>query len=367
MAKKERKKWPIWIKATTITLLCVIGAMILTVGGYVLYVVFQYSRIPDNLQLSIKNNSESTLSSGEYTLTTYNIGFGAYVPEYSFFMDTGVMNDGTETSGKYGKGISRERVREATDGSIAAIKSLGSDFVFVQEADEKADRSYFINQREEVENISGYASSYGENFHSAYLFYPLNDPHGKTNAGLVTLSKYKVDSAVRRSFPLSTGFDKFFDLDRCFVVSRVPVDNGKTLVLINLHMSAYDEGGVIRAQQLEMLNEILREEYDAGNYVIAGGDFNHVLSDVTFDSKQRRPDWVATLESDDLTNNFRIVAGTDAPTCRGADIPYEKGVNYTTIIDGFVLSDNITATAKTEDLDFAYSDHNPVTLTFTLN
>ena len=48
-------------------------------------------------------------------------------------------------------------------------------------------------------------------------------------------------------------------------------------MLINLHMSAYDEGGTIRAKQLEMLNAVLSEERAAGNYVIAGGDFNHCL------------------------------------------------------------------------------------------
>lgn len=46
------------------------------------------------------------------------------------------------------------------------------------------------------------------------------------------------------------------------------------------------------------------------------------------------------------------------PTCRGADIPYIKGVNYTTVVDGFLVSANIRATAENIDADFAYSDHN---------
>ena len=55
---------------------------------------------------------------------------------------------------------------------------------------------------------------------------------------------------------MTTSFiDKLFDLDRCFAVNYLPVEGSdKKLVLINLHMSAYDKGGTIRAEQLKMLN-----------------------------------------------------------------------------------------------------------------
>ena len=54
------------------------------------------------------------------------------------------------------------------------------------------------------------------------------------------------------------------------------------------------------------------------------------------------------------------------PTCRGADLPYTPGVNYTTVVDGFLVSDNVQARAENIDTWFAFSDHNPVKLTFTL-
>ena len=54
------------------------------------------------------------------------------------------------------------------------------------------------------------------------------------------------------------------------------------------------------------------------------------------------------------------------PTCRSTDIPYTKGVNYTSVLDGFIVSDNIEATAINIDADFEYSDHNPVLLNFRL-
>lgn len=382
MSKSQSKGRTI-VKAISIALASLIGAMILLVVGYVIYVAAQYYRIEDNFSLEVKNTQEQTVSvGGEYTVLSYNLGFGAYSPEYSFFMDTGVMKDGKKVTGKYAKGMSKADVEKNVSGQAQLVKEQAADFYFLQEADEKADRSYGINMVERMTSIMpAYSSVYAENFHTAKLFYPLNDPIGKTDAGILTLSRYHVESAVRRSFPITTNFiDKLFDLDRCFSVQYLPVaGSDKFLALINLHMSAYDEGGTIRAKQLEMLNAVLKEERQKGNYVVAGGDFNHCLiadqfdSDeaalAAFESDQFTPDWVknSILHESELAKGFKIAASTNKATCRGADIPYEAGVNFETVIDGFLYSDNIEVISEeTVDTQYAYSDHNPVKMTFKL-
>ena len=174
------------------------------------------------------------------------------------------------------------------------------------------------------------------------------------------------------SYPIDNSFlAKFLDLDRCFIITRYEVANGKELVLINNHMSAYDEGGMIRAKQLELLNTVMKQEYDQGNYVIVGGDFNHVLNidEEAFSSEQLVPSWVNSLSDEELPDGMKIVNASnnlEVATCRDSDIPYTKGVNYVTILDGFIISDNIVAVAENIDADFMYSDHNPVKLTFKL-
>ncbi len=372
------------IKIVCIALAAVIALFALIVGGYVAYVALQYYRIDDNKSLSIENARESQVQTGEvYSVLSYNLGFGAYSPEYSFFMDTGEMNDGTKVAGIYAKGMNKKDVEKNVSGQLSVSKEQNADFYFFQEADVKAHRSYKINMVERARaEFADYSAVYAENFHTANLLYPFNDPIGKTKAGILTLSRYKTESAVRRSFPITTNFiDKLFDLDRCFAVHYLPVQNSdKQLVLINLHMSAYDEGGTIRAQQLEMLNSVLAEERAKGNYVIAGGDFNHCLIADNFNSKeealqyfkseQKTPDWVrnSVLTKAELTEGFQIAASLNAATCRGADIPYEAGVNYSTVIDGFLVSDNVTIIdEKTVDTQYAYSDHNPVLMQFKLN
>ena len=136
----------------------------------------------------------------------------------------------------------------------------------------EADRSYHVNQAEELKDkFADYGNVFANNFHSAYLFYPFSDPHGAVEAGLLNFTRYQIAEAERRSYPVDNSFvTKFTDLDRCFAVMRLPVENGRELVLINSHMSAYDDGGKIRLQQLELLNSVMEEEYQAGNYVIVG-------------------------------------------------------------------------------------------------
>ncbi|MEE6671497.1 endonuclease, partial [Limosilactobacillus fermentum] len=76
------------LKRSALTLLAVITTLALVVGGYVLYMQHQYYRIPNHQKLTIGNNQAATLTTGRvYTATTYNVGFGAYNHQFSFFMD----------------------------------------------------------------------------------------------------------------------------------------------------------------------------------------------------------------------------------------------------------------------------------------
>lgn len=225
MAKSQSKAKRA-VKITAIVLASVIGAFLLIVAGYVIYVAAQYYRIDDNLALEIENpQEESVVVGGEYTVVSYNLGFGAYSPEYSFFMDEGVMKDGEKVSGKYAKGMSKADVEKNVAGQAEFAKAQNADFYFFKEADEDADRSYHVNMPERmIAALLSHSSVYAENFHTANLLYPFNDPIGKSNAGILTMSRYKVERAVRRSFPITTNFiDKLFDLDRCFSVQYLPV------------------------------------------------------------------------------------------------------------------------------------------------
>ncbi|WP_317294744.1 endonuclease/exonuclease/phosphatase family protein [Ligilactobacillus saerimneri] len=352
-----------------------LGLLVLVIASYVIYMQSHYYRIKDHQKLTIKDPQQAELVPGQkYTALTYNIGFGAYNQKYSFFMDTGRMANGQKTQGKYGTAVNKQTVLADTNGAITTLKQQQPDFALMQEVDTNSTRSFHVNQVQKVQqSFPHYASVFASNFHSGYIFLPLNNPHGAVRSGLLSLSKYRISQAERRKYPVTSSFiSKFTDLDRCFEVLTIPVKNHKQLLLINSHMSAYDKGGEMRKKQLKLLNHVMEAAVAQGNYVIVGGDFNHAFGAkmlTHFKNKQQVPDWVSVLSSKNITSKMRMVHATNeeqVPTCRATDIPYQKGVNYETVIDGFLVSPNVTAHATNIDTQFQYADHNPVKLSFTL-
>lgn len=377
------------------SIISVISAFLLFVICYVGYILISYYRIEDNFVLEI--DSASTLdavnTNEEYSISTYNIGFGAYSQDYTFFLDSGYNADGKEVTGYYSTARSKEEVLFNTNGAIDTIKALNPDFLLFQEVDTSSTRSHKVNQYEMIKkSFNSYDSTFALNFHTAFLPYPLYDMHGKVEAGLATLSKYQIASSIRKSFTVATDLSKLFDLDRCFSVSEINVSNNSKLVIVNVHMSAYDEGGVIRKAQKDELNRFLQEVYSKGYYVIVGGDYNHDLLtynpeyDYSIDkmpfkdyTTMLKPDWLQMFfNSDstvDLPSGFKVCASDNAPTCRDASVEWLKGYSYVTCIDGFIVSDNVevmysetivTSNGSLGVDHFAYSDHDPVVMKFKL-
>lgn len=353
-------------KKILIAILSALGALLLIVLGYVGYVILDYSRIPDKQDVPIDHAAPDTSVQPDtsYVIVTQNLGFGAYTQDFTFFMD-----GGTQSRAK-----SRESVISCISQGAETVAGLNPDFILFQEVDLDSTRSHHTDQYAILrEHFPTYSSCYAVNYDSAYLMYPFHSPHGASKSSLATFSAFDMTSTLRRSFPISTSFSKFLDLDRCYSVSRIPVDNGKELVLYNVHASAYGSDDTIRQAQMSMLFQDMNAEYQSGNYVICGGDFNH---DFTGDSSQRLNGadadfgWAQPFPADMLPEGFTrcmdYAGEVLYPTCRNCDIPYEPG-NFTIIVDGFIVSDNILCEQVTNvDTAFTYSDHAPVQMTFSL-
>jgi endonuclease/exonuclease/phosphatase family metal-dependent hydrolase len=412
-------------------------SMVITVGGYLAYVIGSYSRLPDNQSLIVFGFNTQTIKDSDlydeavpdsgttFSASTYNIGFGAYDRAYDFFMDENDYQPEyveshhgiTHTVGSHSRAASKTAALRNTNGAVDTIAGIATefsnpvDFALFQEVDTDSDRSYHVNQLQTiVSEFDTYDYVHASNFHSAYLAYPLNEPIGKIKSGISTFSRYSLESSVRKSFYVSDAFPtKFFDLDRCYSISKISVGtSGKYLSVINVHLSAYDATGEIRANQFAELKATLSEEVAAGNYVLVGGDFNH---DVIYDNPafandgvyidgDAQPEWYDNYEQtrpenywwnylrldpadtqyDLMGTGMTIAAADNIPTCRDPSIPWQdendNGIldNFLCTIDGFLVSDNleiirvqnIAAGEDADGLGFAYSDHNPAYIEFKL-
>lgn len=361
--KKNRKK----------TIFTVIGLILATIialaVAYLLYVFSVYHRIDDHqlIQTAPAVNQSAEIGAAvsleqEYTIVTYNVGFGAYSPDYTFFMD----------GGKSSWAKSKESATSLITGAGDLSLSFEPDFVLLQEIDVDSTRTYHLDELELLRNkLSNYVSNFAVNYDSPFLLYPFYEPHGSSYAGIATFSKYDITSAERRSLPISSSMSRFVDLDRCYSVSRIPTENGKELIIINVHMSAYGSSPEVRAGQTAMLREEMEKEYAAGNYVIVGGDYNHNLK--LYDDYGNMG-WAKAYGRDLIPETFTFaidlldeeIRHQMHNSCRDSGKPV--GVyNNTITLDGFIISDNIECIEYYNyDSGYLYSDHDPVVMTFVL-
>ena len=361
----DRKKRSLIWKIPVFTVL----AAIIIAGTYVACVFIAYSRIEDMQNLETDDGTSAMPKRGEeYTAVSYNVGFGAYTADYTFFMD----------EGKESRARSRESVVNCITGCAENALSFDPDIALFQEVDTDSDRSWHVEQRDMINEIFRQHGSYDNvfacNYHSSYLMYPPLDPIGASNSGILAESKFDIASSVRRSLPVADGFSKILDLDRCYTISRIPVEGGGTLALFNLHLSAYGTDADLGNAQLAMLFDDMAKEYAAGSYVLVGGDFNHdfpVTSKEYFNpGTDRSFAWCEPFPDDMLPDGFRKCTDYDGAmiaTTRYTDIPYGPD-SFTVILDGFIVSDNITVKSVSNiDFGYEYTDHNPVVLKFVLN
>ncbi len=342
---------------------CILLAIIIIAGSYLLYVVLSYSRIEDNLSLEIGGDATLTAPVNDtLSLVTYNIGFGAYSSDYSFFMD----------GGEHSRAFSKEAVIGNTEGALTTVKNEKPSFVLLQEVDTKGTRSYGVDQTAIISRgLTEFDRVFAQNYNSPYFLYPFNEPIGANKSGLMTFSKYNIQASVRRSLPIENSFNKYLDLDRAYTVSEIKTDNGKSLVLYNVHLSAYTSDGTISDKQLKMLSDDMASQYKKGNYVIAAGDFNKdMLGDSSeyFKRSEGEFNWAKPFDTSLLPNEITSHTGSNAPTCRNADSPFkDDGTDFILSVDGILVSDNVELlSCETVDIKFAYSDHNPVKAEFKL-
>ncbi len=195
------------------------------------------------------------------TVVTFNIGYGGLGEGQDFFMDGGDMV----------RPDSAEDVESNLEGIAGIILDNPADVYFLQEVDRASKRSYEIEELEYLRGETEMNAAFANNYKSVFVPYPA-PPIGKVDSGLATLDALDASRAQRVSLPVPFKWPvRMFNLKRCLLVERVPVGKAD-LVLVNLHLEAYDDGGG-KEEQTRQLMELIRKEYKDGNYVIAGGDF----------------------------------------------------------------------------------------------
>ncbi|MCG6189682.1 endonuclease/exonuclease/phosphatase family protein [Maribellus maritimus] len=315
---------------------------------------------PDEIsELEVYGTQKQTdLADTTFTFLSWNIGYAGLGAEMDFFYDGGKMIRPTS-----------DLVEKYTLGILDFLEANDSiNFVLLQEVDRNSSRTDLQDELRLIQDLlTSHFSSFGYNYKVRFVPIPLANPLAKVEMGQAIFSKYLPVSSLRYSFYSAYAWPKrLFMLDRCFIVSRFQLSNGKELVVINTHNSAYDSGGKLRNIEMPLIRNLMLDEYHKGNYVVAGGDWNQNPPNYEpekFESKYAtfREE---TLDRELFPDDWKIAFDPQKPTNRKINTPFIPGETEVTVIDYFILSPNIELKKiKALPLNFQYSDHEPVFLT----
>lgn len=355
-------------KKILLALAIVLGVILLGVAGLFTWLtITEYRPEPvETLAAEPPLKAEAApkaLDKDSFTVLSWNIGYCGLGRESDFFMD----------GGSQVQPLSQELVEKNFDGIRQRIQAEEADFTLLQEVDADSARSGGLNQSMKLrENLAEQSDAFALNFCAKFVPYPW-PPIGKVNSGLQTFSRYQISEAARVSLPCPFSWPvSMVNLKRCLLVSRIPLaDSEKELVLVNLHLEAYDDGEGKLAQSRQ-LRELLEQEYQKGNYVVAGGDWNQIFpkSEKSWPNTHKELWTPGYLDESELAEGWRYVWDASVPSCRLLNQPYDPADAADTqyyVIDGFLVSPNLEVEAvQTLDEGFACSDHNPVLLTLSM-
>ena len=341
------------LKKILLTLTAIVLLMLLFLSGIIIYALISDYKPEEKTEIFSVSNPAILSDTLVINLMTWNIGYCGLDKNMDFFYDGGTKVATPE-----------DQCLE----NLSAIKKFITgndtiDFFLIQEIDRNSKRSYHMDEFDTIGRLlTDYHPLFAKNYDVFFVPVPPTDPMGKVLSGIALFSKFKPSSSFRYQFPGEYSFPtQLFMLDRCFMVNRYPLENGKELLVINTHNEAFDPGEIRKAQMV-YLKEFLLSEYAKGNYIIAGGDWN--MSPPDF-----RPEFTGNklntgqmmMEPGFMPPEWVWVYDNKKPSNRSVVAAYDPETTTTTVIDLFLLSPNTKLiSVECIDLNFENSDHNPV-------
>ena len=347
------------LKSIGIILLALILCVVI-LFGWLSFTEFNPAEV-EEVTAQTNDNAKALQIGNTISVLSWNVGYAGLGKDSEFFMDGGsdVKSADKETVDSYLEGIR----------STAFEGDAFANIYLFQEVDKDSSRTYHVD---ETEALAGASNTYALNYSCGFVPYPV-PPIGKVNSGLLTASDFSIEKADRIALPCPFKWPvRIANLKRCLLANYIPIEGtDKYLVVVNLHLEAYDDGNG-KIAQTNQLKEFIQSEYEKGNYVIAGGDFNQEFPGALDQYPNTHPDlWSpGVLDESMIPEGWTYAYDLNTPSCRLLNQPYNPEDTENTqyyVIDGFIVSPNLTVNGvRTIPVDFANSDHNPVRVSITI-
>ncbi|MBS3757136.1 MAG: endonuclease/exonuclease/phosphatase family protein [Desulfobacterales bacterium] len=286
---------------------------------------------------------------------------------HCFFYEGGTDKAPTETE-----------VIQTLNHAARVIKIENPDMILLQEIDEGAKRSHYMDQLKMLcERLDGMYPCRSEAFYWKAGFVPHPDIMGAVGMKLVILSKYRISAAKRYQLPLipENWLFQQFNLKRALLEVRIPFGEHE-LIIMNTHLSAFAQGTDTMEKQIAAVKSIIKKHSGKNRPWIAGGDFNLLPPGNAYQAlpPKQRSAYRRKTEIKPLFEAFHAIPGKEDVDGNSREKwfthfpnrPDIKAPNRT--IDYIFYSDRVKRKSahvrRSDTLDI--SDHLPVVAEFTL-
>lgn len=234
-------------------ILSFLGILVAAALLFVLCLTLTEYRPEDRSLAEISTTSPQQVFSGQQVrLLSWNTGYAGLGEQSDFFMDGGKMVDPP----------SKDNVQENMKAIGDYLSDTEADFYLLQELDRSSSRTDRVDQAAYYEEQTGLPWSYGANYRCFFVPYPF-PPLGKMDSGIATFSPYQTSKdPIRLSLPCPFSWPvRVANMKRCVLMNTYDLEGtDKKLVVVNLHLEAYDDGEG-KIAQTKKLFEILEGEY----------------------------------------------------------------------------------------------------------
>jgi endonuclease/exonuclease/phosphatase family metal-dependent hydrolase len=285
----------------------------------------------------------------ELMVLTWNIGYAGLGKDSDFIAD----------GGKHLRAAGKGQVEANLSGIRRTLAGFDADLLLIQEAAGPGFLTRGVNVAGGVrEQLAGYRFAFSPDVSTRLLPRSLSLRHG-----LATFTRLEASPTEIEPLPEEPGRIGGI-LPRRYHLQRTRLSGGGSpFVVYNVHLAAFDERAETRRRQVDAVFRVAKADYEAGAAVVLGGDWNLLLARTEFPhtTDAKHLSWVHPFPQDAIPPGWRIAADAGHPTVRTNERPYRPGQNYTAVIDGFIVSPNVTVLAvTTRDLGFEHADHQPV-------
>ena len=160
---------------------------------------------------------------------------------------------------------------------LAGLERYNPDLIGFQEIDFHSNRSYRIDQAEEIARKRGFRyAAKAVNWDNKYVPFPYFPPsvqYGKMISGQAILSRFpilKQERVVLEKVASNPFWYNAFYLDRLLQVAEIEI-HGRKVIVMNVHLEAFDREA--RKAQTEFVHRTFRE-FEKEFPVLMIGDFN---------------------------------------------------------------------------------------------